>query len=150
MIPTGSVPWRGSCSAHLCLAAKLRPNLGFAKAKLVWVQLPFTFFYFFFFSFLPESSSQHIVSGGENAPVRFIAYLHPGLELVIPPLAHSCSFSGIIITPSQGPHRSSKTAQISFQSHLIQLRCQDLALKLAKYISLGQIRYGFFLLCVVI
>lgn len=63
-------------------------------------------------------------------------YQHPRLALVIPPLVHSCSFPGSILIPARGPHTSRQIAQTFLPSHLIQLWCQDLALKLAKYVGL--------------
>lgn len=84
-------------------------------------------------------------SEAENGPVQFITYQHPGLVLVIPPLVHSCSFPGSILIPAQGPHVTRQITQTFLPSHLIQLRCQDLALKLAKYVSLRCIHDGFFL-----
>jgi len=75
---------------------------------------------------------------------QFISYHHLGLELVAPPLAHSCSFSGSIVISTQGPHRNRQTAQIFFLSHLILFGCWDLALKPARYVSVSQIHDGFF------
>lgn len=59
-----------------------------------------------------------------------------GLQLVVILLVNSCIFPGSITISSQGPQRSRLTLQIFFTNHLIQLGCQDLALKLARNICL--------------
>lgn len=166
VICAGRALWRGSCSIHLCLAARLKPSLNFVKAELVWVQfyflfglgflLLFGFWFWFFCKFLSfqDIKSSHFVlflffwRREQTGSVGCISL--SGLELVVVLLVHSCIFPGSITISTGGPHRSRLTLQIFFTNHLIQLGCQDLALKPARYISLSWIRYDFIIFCLML